>query len=247
MHKFVTITAIAATVLFTSQALASAPMPAPWPAPGGNTASGTGISPAHAGGKTWTLGGFNDNAYSDLYYGIGDYPAPSYAFNPAGPSLTMDGSRDVLSFNAAQSDLENGKAVWTGTTNFVTYNFGNQVIPTRFTLTITDLSNNTLALTAASSIVGLPSSLGAVLDVQSGFNANWLFEADGPSGSDDFRPSLVMYDDKALYQTYTYPQYEHRSSVGGAFYYTAPIPEPETYALMLAGLGLVGWAARRRG
>jgi hypothetical protein len=26
----------------------------------------------------------------------------------------------------------------------------------------------------------------------------------------------------------------------------APAPEPETYALMLAGLGLVGWAARRR-
>jgi hypothetical protein len=26
----------------------------------------------------------------------------------------------------------------------------------------------------------------------------------------------------------------------------APIPEPETYALLLAGLGLVGWAARRR-
>lgn len=30
------------------------------------------------------------------------------------------------------------------------------------------------------------------------------------------------------------------------YHYTAPIPEPETYALMLAGLGLVGWAARRR-
>jgi len=28
--------------------------------------------------------------------------------------------------------------------------------------------------------------------------------------------------------------------------YTAPIPEPETYALMLAGLGLVGWLARRQ-
>ena len=26
----------------------------------------------------------------------------------------------------------------------------------------------------------------------------------------------------------------------------APVPEPETYALMLAGLGLVGFAARRR-
>lgn len=26
----------------------------------------------------------------------------------------------------------------------------------------------------------------------------------------------------------------------------APVPEPETYAMMLAGLGLVGWAGRRR-
>jgi hypothetical protein len=26
----------------------------------------------------------------------------------------------------------------------------------------------------------------------------------------------------------------------------APVPEPETYALLLAGLGVVGWAARRR-
>jgi hypothetical protein len=24
------------------------------------------------------------------------------------------------------------------------------------------------------------------------------------------------------------------------------VPEPETYAMMLAGLGLVGWSARRR-
>ncbi len=27
---------------------------------------------------------------------------------------------------------------------------------------------------------------------------------------------------------------------------TAPVPEPETWAMLLAGLGLVGWAARRR-
>ena len=30
------------------------------------------------------------------------------------------------------------------------------------------------------------------------------------------------------------------------FVLTAPVPEPETYALLLAGLGLLGFMARRR-
>jgi PEP-CTERM motif len=33
---------------------------------------------------------------------------------------------------------------------------------------------------------------------------------------------------------------------GGLIAQTAPIPEPETYTLMLAGLGIVGFIARRR-
>ena len=33
---------------------------------------------------------------------------------------------------------------------------------------------------------------------------------------------------------------------GNLNFQMAPIPEPETYALMLAGLGAIGWAARRR-
>ncbi len=33
---------------------------------------------------------------------------------------------------------------------------------------------------------------------------------------------------------------------GGSLHFAAPIPEPETYALMLAGLAVVGFVARRR-
>ena len=36
------------------------------------------------------------------------------------------------------------------------------------------------------------------------------------------------------------------SSASGFDYTAAPVPEPETYAMLLAGLGLVGFAARRR-
>jgi hypothetical protein len=31
-----------------------------------------------------------------------------------------------------------------------------------------------------------------------------------------------------------------------AFITLTPVPEPQTYAMLLAGLGLVGWIARRR-
>jgi len=33
---------------------------------------------------------------------------------------------------------------------------------------------------------------------------------------------------------------------GGNLNFAAPIPEPETYALMIGGLGIMGWVARRR-
>ena len=42
----------------------------------------------------------------------------------------------------------------------------------------------------------------------------------------------------------------HSTSVPGGeirtFFQLAPVPEPETYALMLAGLGMLGWATRRK-
>jgi len=40
----------------------------------------------------------------------------------------------------------------------------------------------------------------------------------------------------------------HNAAYGGGAIrgFLAPVPEPTTYALMLAGLGLIGWAAKRR-
>jgi hypothetical protein len=46
--------------------------------------------------------------------------------------------------------------------------------------------------------------------------------------------------------TNTQNPYLHFAIVDGVSAVAAPVPEPETYALMLAGLGLVGFAARRR-
>lgn len=236
----------AAAVVFAlasaSTAFAASPVLAPFPAPGGTTATGTGNA-AQGAGRTWALSDFDNSFYDKLYYGVGDYTPD---FDPAGPSLTMDGSKDVLSFSSGLSNFAQGKVVWTGTTVFHTFNFGASTIPTRFTLSVTDTSNNPLALTPAGT-AGVPSSLGGVLDVQGSFKANWLFEADGPSVSDSYQASLDMFN-SSLYQTN--PGFSHVSSLGGAFYSTAPItaaiPEPSTYALMLAGLGIVGFVANRR-
>ena len=39
---------------------------------------------------------------------------------------------------------------------------------------------------------------------------------------------------------------DQAASFGGAVSLAAPVPEPETYGMMLAGLGVLGFLARRR-
>jgi hypothetical protein len=63
----------------------------------------------------------------------------------------------------------------------------------------------------------------------------------GKGGSGTFYVSFVL-DTKSLPDSDTL----HPST--GTFHITSvtPIPEPETYAMLLAGLGLMGFVARRR-
>jgi hypothetical protein len=43
-----------------------------------------------------------------------------------------------------------------------------------------------------------------------------------------------------------YVNVQHPSSGNDVLVEISPVPEPETYAMMLAGLGLVGFMGRRR-
>jgi hypothetical protein len=89
-----------------------------------------------------------------------------------------------------------------------------------------------------------------------GANFNWQNRSTAGSSAAAVGESLnvYFYDGVAFPGTNraTVTQFGNANGVASFSYsegiltYTAPVPEPETYALMLAGLGLVGAIARRR-
>lgn len=65
-----------------------------------------------------------------------------------------------------------------------------------------------------------------------------VFFYDGVAAGNSNRATVTQYGNANGFATFSYSE--------GILTYTAPVPEPETYALMLAGLGLVAAIARRR-
>jgi uncharacterized repeat protein (TIGR01451 family) len=196
-------------ILLLAPALASAALDGPLATPPlgvSSSLSGTADTIGRSGGVTATYIGMSPGSYGALYYG-------------AWPSQVMAGYRqpaDVLTYNAGQSNLPAGIAVFTGSSvlyacylnPYCTATMYSRTI--RFRMTFTNTSGGALALTNASSL-GLPA--GAVLRVTGDFRVK-LEASDVTTGY----PLLDEFDRQKTFQSNTtYGQ--TRMSYTGAFWF----------------------------
>ncbi|MBN1978929.1 MAG: tandem-95 repeat protein [Anaerolineae bacterium] len=198
-------------LLFSSAALAlTGPTSTP---PGGVTVTYSDPTQRQigiAGGLDVAYSNFDFNQFQTLYWGSAGAGAVGLAFDGA-----IDAPGETMSFSLTQSSLANGLARWTGSAG-ITYWTGSAwtspVLPTRFTIGVTDSSDNPIPMVQASQ-VGIPGS-GAVITVTGNFTANLLFEA-YYSGS--WQPALSLFN-----SLHTRPELDGRvlSQFSDAFYYT---------------------------
>ena len=164
-----------------------------------------------AGGLTWTYSGIDSSLlsqFASLEWG----PANSTSVKLAMDDGTFANPNDVLSFDAADSDLANGVAVWEGgPISFLTGNTG-----TRLTVAVTDLSNTPIAFQTTSGYGD-----GATVPITGNFKAHLELDIGGGSS---WSPYLDAFDSTqpATLQS----GHEMFDDVTAGFFYTAASTGP---------------------
>jgi hypothetical protein len=183
-------------------------------------APGTDSLIGRPGGKQYTFTNITLSNSTDVYWTM---TADSIV-------LSMDGidfvPSEILEFDAGESDLENGFAVWSGATFIPIDGSGPRALDSRFTITVTDQSSDPVALFEPDSI-DLDANSGAVVSVTGSsmvFKVRMeMFVSDNAGAT--WTPHLNYFDaantppDAAgtAYSTYSYE-----------FYWTNDPPEVET-------------------
>jgi hypothetical protein len=162
-----------------------------------------------------------DDTGGALYSGGSIPGVAAVPFNLTPSKITVG---DWLAAGPGNTNNGGGNAVvdfGVGGTNFVSFLWGSP--DTYNTLVVTEVGGATTAFTS----LNLPLFI---------YNGNQNFASyvgfSGNSGS--------------MIQSLTFESPRINAFEASNFSVTTPIPEPETYALMLAGLGAIGFVARRR-
>ena len=111
----------------------------------------------------------------------------------------------------------------------------------------TGTSGNYLPAQSVVSLLGETYSFSGPVGTTHGIQA---FSAEGTSATDLYTP-FVYYTDTinvgtAISPAFTTPSFVANPTLGSWLVKTASVPEPGTGALLLGGLGLLAWQARRR-
>ena len=228
--------------IIAAEAVQAAPIGPTYPAPGGTSFASNGVGFQNTGSdaaRVGTYSGFDTSQYSQLYWGESSNTSLGVSLN-AGNTITGAEWMSLYYMNG------NYVAVKGNTTVLNASNNATYAIDTFLEFYLYDSGNNPINFVSGAS-VGLS-------------GVDYLADVTAASATGGFHYDAKMWACGTLYGCQTVSQLfsdyhgdgggtSALTSVNSGFFYNTPVaavPEPETYAMLLAGLGLLGFAARRR-